>query len=143
MIGLFAIVGSVSLGAVSDRIGRKTAITIGLGAQVAAFGLFFNAESVTTLYLGAAVFGFFYGSFATLFPALVGDLFGPAHAGTIGGFIFGAAGLLGAWGPALAGYLHDVHGDYRLAFFFCVLIAACALLLFGLLPKPRRPQITP
>ena len=142
IIGLFALIGSVSLGALSDRIGRKAAIVVGLGAQVAAFGLFFNAESVTTLYLGAAAFGFFYGSFATLFPALVGDLFGPAHAGTIGGFIFGAAGLLGAWGPALAGYLRDVHGDYHLAFFFCVLTAVCALLLFGLLPKPRRPPFT-
>ena len=137
IMGLFALIGSVSLGTVSDRIGRKAMMVFALASQVLAYVLFLNAESVTTLYVGAAAFGFFYGGIATLFPALVGDLFGPAHAGTIGGFIFAGGGILGAWGPALAGYLRDVHGDYRLAFFYCVLIAACALVLFALLPKPH------
>ncbi len=137
IMGLFALIGSVSLGTVSDRIGRKAMMVFALASQVVAYVLFLNAESVTTLYVGAAAFGFFYGGIATLFPALVGDLFGPAHAGTIGGFIFAGGGMLGAWGPALAGYLRDVHGDYHLAFFYCVLIAACALVLFALLPKPH------
>ena len=137
IMGLFALIGSVSLGTVSDRIGRKAMMVFALASQVLAYVLFLNAESVTTLYVGAAAFGFFYGGIATLFPALVGDLFGPAHAGTIGGFIFAGGGILGAWGPALAGYLRDVHGDYHLAFFYCVLIAACALVLFALLPKPH------
>ena len=137
IMGLFALIGSVSLGTVSDRIGRKAMMVFALASQVLAYVLFLNAESVTTLYLGAAAFGFFYGGIATLFPALVGDLFGPAHAGTIGGSIFAGGGILGAWGPALAGYLRDVHGDYHLAFFYCVLIAACALVLFALLPKPH------
>lgn len=139
IIGLFALAGSVSLGALSDRVGRKATIVIGLVSQVVAFVLFLNAGSMTALYLGAAAFGFFYGSFATLFPALVGDLFGPAHAGTIGGFIFGAGGLLGGWGPAIAGYLRDVHGDYHLVFLSCIVAAVCGLLLFTLLPRPRRP----
>ena len=137
IMGLFALIGSVSLGTVSDRIGRKAMMVFALASQVLAYVLFLNAESVITLYVGAAAFGFFYGGIATLFPALVGDLFGPAHAGTIGGFIFAGGGILGAWGPALAGYLRDVHGDYHLAFFYCVLIAACALVLFAILPKPR------
>ena len=138
IIGLFALIGSISLGPLSDRIGRKVAIVLALASQVVAFVLFLNADNTTVLYLGAAAFGFFYGGFASLFPALVGDLFGPAHAGSIGGFIFAGAGILGAWGPALAGYLRDVHGDYHLAFLACVLAAACALALFALLPQPRR-----
>jgi MFS family permease len=97
-----------------------------------------NAGSATTLYLGAAAFGMFYGSFATLFPALVGDLFGSAHAGAIGGFIFAVAGILGGWGPALAGYLRDVQGDYRLVFLSCAVPALCGLLLFAVQPRPQR-----
>lgn len=138
IIGLFSLVGSVLLGVLSDRIGRKAMMVFAFIAQLAAFALFLNAASATTLYMGAAAFGFFYGGVATLFPALVGDLFGPAHAGTIGGFIFAGGGILGAWGPAIAGYLRDVHGDYQFAFVLCVIAAACALLMFALLPTPRR-----
>jgi MFS family permease len=97
--GLFAFAGGITLGGLSDRIGRKPAMVLALSVQIAAFAVFFVAESSTVLYIGAAGFGFFYGGIATLFPALVGDLFGRAHAGAIGGFIFGGAGILGAWGP--------------------------------------------
>ena len=136
--GLFALVGSIGLGTLSDRVGRKPAMALGLCAQVAAFLIFLAAEDATLLYVGAATFGFFYGGVASLFPALVGDLFGRPHAGAIGGFIFGGAGILGAWGPAVAGYLRDVDGDYRFAFTLCAVVATCALLLFVLLPRPRR-----
>lgn len=138
VIGLFALVGSIFFGSLSDRIGRKMAIIISFVLQLIAFTLFFNATGVASLYLGAAAFGLFYGGFATLFPALVGDLFGSTHAGAIAGFIFGVAGILGGWGPALAGYLRDVQGDYRLTFLCCAISACCGLLLFVLLPRPRR-----
>jgi MFS family permease len=135
--GLFALLGSTALGALSDRVSCKSAMVLGFCVQVAAFLIFLKAENSTLLYVGAAAFGFFYGGVATLFPALVGDLFGRAHAGAIGGFIFGGAGILGAWGPAVVGYLRDVDGDYRLAFTLCALTAVFALLLFLFLPRPR------
>ena len=135
VIGLFALIGSIALGALSDRIGRKAAMALALCVQIAAFLIFLEADDSIMLYVGAAAFGFFYGGIASLFPALVGDLFGRTHAGAIGGFIFGGAGVLGAWGPAVAGYLRDVDGDYRLAFSLCALAATCALLLFLFLPR--------
>lgn len=135
VIGLFALIGSIALGALSDRIGRKAAMALALCVQIAAFLIFLEADDSIMLYVGAAAFGFFYGGIASLFPALVGDLFGRTHAGAIGGFIFGGAGILGAWGPAVAGYLRDVDGDYRLAFSLCALAATCALLLFLFLPR--------
>ena len=136
--GLFALIGSISLGTLSDRIGPKQAVLLSLCVQVIAFLIFLVAKDMVTLYLGAAAFGFFYGGIASLFPALVGDLFGRAHAGAIGGFIFGGAGIIGAWGPAVAGYLRDVDGDYRRAFILCALTIACSLVLFLVLPRPKR-----
>jgi OFA family oxalate/formate antiporter-like MFS transporter len=136
--GLFALIGSITLGALSDRIGRKPAMALAVAIEIVAFIIFYGSENAMSLYLAAAAFGFFYGEVASLFPALVGDLFGRAHAGAIGGFIFGIAGILGAWGPAIAGYLRDVEGDYRFAFILCALTAAASLLLFVLLPRPRR-----
>jgi MFS family permease len=135
IVGLFALVGSMLLGALSDRVGSKAALALALGSQVIGFILFWIAESAAFLNAGAVAFGFFYGGVATLFPSRVGDLFGSTHAGAIGGFIFAAGGLLGAWGPALTGYLRDVHGDFRLAFLLCVFSACLAFVLFMLLPR--------
>ena len=136
--GLFALIGSISLGTLSDRIGPKWAVLLSLCVQLVAFLIFLVAKDMVALYLGAAAFGYFYGGIASLFPALVGDLFGRAHAGAIGGFIFGGAGILGAWGPAVVGYLRDVDGDYRRAFILCALMVACSIALFLVLPRPKR-----
>ena len=143
IVGLFSLIGSFTLGPLSDHIGRKWAMTLGCGSQLLAYLTFLTADHAPALYIGAAAFGFFYGGTASLFPALVGDLFGRAHAGAIGGVIFGSAGMLGAWGPTIAGYLRDSDGDYRFAFTLCAVTATCALLLFTLLPRPRRRKGVP
>jgi MFS family permease len=136
VMGFSAFVGSLSLGPLSDRIGRKQGLTISLTFQVAAFVLLLSAKSLGVLYCGAAAFGFFYGSMATLFPALIGDFFGRLHAGAITGFLFAGAGTLGAWGPMIAGYLRDTSGSYHVAFVGSVVTSAIALVLFILTPKP-------
>ena len=136
IMGLCAFIGSLSLGALSDRIGRKQGLILSLTMHVVAYLLFVSAQSLTVLYCGAAAFGFFYGSMATLFTALIGDLFGRRHAGAIGGFLFAGAGVLGAWGPMIAGYLRDTTGSYHLAFMYAVVTSIVSLLLFAVTPKP-------
>jgi MFS family permease len=73
---------------------------------------------------------------ATLFTALIGDLFGRSHAGAIGGFLYAGAGVLGAWGPMIAGYLRDTTGSYRLAFTYAVATSIASFVLFVVTPKP-------
>lgn len=136
LMGLCALGGSLSLGPLSDRLGRKQGLILSFVLQVTAFVLFLSAQNIGLLYLGAAAFGFFYGGMATLFPALIGDFFGRRHAGAITGFLFAGAGMLGAWGPMIAGYMRDVTGSYRLAFTCGILTSTTALLLFLLTPKP-------
>ncbi|MGE0823541.1 MAG: MFS transporter [Candidatus Binatia bacterium] len=136
IMGLCSFIGSLTLGPLSDRIGRKQGLLISLVIHVIAYVLFFSTQSLVTLYCGAAAFGFFYGSMATLFSALVGDYFGRRHAGAIAGFLFAAAGVFGAWGPMIAGYLRDTTGSYHLAFTCAVATSLVALLLFVVTPKP-------
>jgi MFS family permease len=136
VMGFCAFVGSLSLGPLSDRIGRKQGLVISLILQVVAFLLFLSAHSLGQLYCGAAAFGFFYGSMATLFPALIGDFFGRLHAGAIAGFLFAGAGILGAWGPMIAGYLRDTSGSYHVAFACGIATSTFALGLFIFTPKP-------
>jgi len=136
IMGLCAFIGSLSLGSLSDRIGRKQGLMLSLAMHVVAYLLFVGAQSLTVLYCGAAAFGFFYGSVATLFTALIGDLFGRRHAGAIAGFLFAGAGVLGAWGPMIAGYLRDTTGSYHLAFIYAVVTSVLSLFLFAVTPKP-------
>lgn len=138
-VGLFALLGGVVLGALADRIGLRRAMLAGLGAQILAYGLLYFAEGAGLLFGGAALFGVFYGSFVALFPALVAQLYGLDHAGTIGGFIVGGGGLLGAWGPAAAGYVRDADGDFRRVFLLCFVTAVVAFGVFATLPRPPRP----
>jgi MFS family permease len=136
IMGFAALCGSLSLGPLSDRFGRKQGLALSLVLHVVAFVLFFSAQSLEALYLGAAAFGGFYGSMVALFPALIGDFFGRLHAGAIAGFLFATTGMVGAWGPMIAGYLRDVTGSYHLVFTLGVLTSATALLLFLVTPKP-------
>jgi len=136
-VGLFALIGGLGLGGLSDRIGPKAALMIGLAAQLVAYAVLHYAADRTLLFAGAAAFGIFYGSFVAMFPALVADLFGPAHAGTIAGVIVGGGGILGAWGPAAVGYLRDLDGDYHRGFSYCFLTAVATLGWFALLRRPR------
>ena len=140
IMGVCALMGNLSLGPLSDRIGRKSGMALSLSVQVAAYLLFLSAQSLGVLYAGAAAFGFFYGGFTTLLSALIGDFFGRLHAGAITGFLFAGAGILGAWGPMMVGYLRDVSGTYQPAFLYSAVTGSVALLLLLLTPRPAVAQ---
>jgi OFA family oxalate/formate antiporter-like MFS transporter len=75
-----------------------------------------GASGAVTLLAAAAAFGFAYGAVSALMPAVVTDFYGPAHAGSLVGLIFGLAGPAGGLGPVLAGWLFDTTGSYVAAF---------------------------
>lgn len=116
IIGGFSILGKITVGSASDRIGRKIAFII---CALFMAGVVFWLTMVTELwmfYLSAAIFGFSYGGQVPLFPALTGELFGLRHMGIIFGVIMLAAGVGGSIGPLLAGYVFDSTGSYSIAF---------------------------
>ena len=131
---------NLSPGPLSDRIGRRTGLAIVLSVQIAAFLLFFSAQSQAGVYAGAAAFGIFDGGLTTLLPALVGDFLGRLYAGSITGFLFVGVGMRGAWGPMIADNLRDVSGNYQLAFLYSAFTGGVALLLPLLTPRPTVPR---
>ncbi|PJK27436.1 MCT family MFS transporter [Minwuia thermotolerans] len=115
VIGVSSIAGRFLVGVVADRLGRlKTLIGVYIGlAVMLAFWHF--AREVWTLALFAAVFGTLYGGFAPLMPAIVADVFGVRHLGSILGVNYSGAGLGVLLGPTMAGLLFDLTGGYGLA----------------------------
>ena len=140
VLGVAAVAGRLAMGAISDRIGRRAAIAIGVVMQALAFLLYASAERLGVLYTATVVFGFSYGTISTLFPALIGDFFGRAQSGALVGVLFAVSGSMGAWGPLAAGLVYDATGAYTLAF---LAAAGLNLLALGLVliarPPPRAP----
>jgi MFS transporter, OFA family, oxalate/formate antiporter len=137
-LGLAAIAGRVALGTLSDRAGRRPALALSLGLQVAAFLGFAGAGSLSSLYLAAIVFGFSYGAVGALFPAVVADFFGRRHAGGLVGLMFAMSGSMSAWGPLGAGFIYDRTGSYGSAWLASAALNAVALGLCHWARPPRR-----
>lgn len=137
-LGAGAVAGRLTMGPISDRVGRKPALVFGTAAQAAAFYAYAHVASVPGLAAATIAFGYSYGAVSTLFPAAVADFFGRSAAGAIVGFLFMSAGSMAAWGPLAAGAMYDAYGSYAPAF---QLSAACnliAALVIGVTRMPRR-----
>jgi OFA family oxalate/formate antiporter-like MFS transporter len=136
-IGMAGIIGRLVMGSVSDRIGRRPAIGVGLVLQVAAFLGFAEVGALSGLYAASITFGFSYGAVSALFPAMVADFFGRGQAGSLVGILFAMAGSMAAWGPLSAGFIYDRTGSYGPAW---VGSAALNVLALGLLAWARPPR---
>lgn len=135
-LGVGSLAGRFAMGAVSDLIGRRPALGIALGLQAGAFVGLALAGGAPGLLAAAAVWGFGYGAVTALMPAIVGDFFGPAQAGTLVGVIFGIAGPTSALGPVMGGWAFDATGSYAGAFGAAAALNVVAL---GLLALARPP----
>ena len=134
-IGIGGLIGRLVMGPVSDRIGRKNAVMLALFLETVSFFGMAGTNSLWLLYLSAATFGFAYGGGVVVFPPLVADFFGRAHAGSIVGRIFATAGTMAAIGPYTAQVLRDALGNYRWAFLLSGIANGLALLLATRLPS--------
>jgi MFS family permease len=136
-LGAGAVAGRLVMGGVSDRIGRRPTIVIGMLLQALAFVGFATTRDVSGLAVTAFTFGYAYGTTSTMFPAIVGDFFGRQHAGALVGLLFMLAGSTAAAGPIIAGAVFDATGGYGPAFY---LAAAANIAGAGLLGAARTPH---
>jgi OFA family oxalate/formate antiporter-like MFS transporter len=121
-------------GAVSDKIGREKTMMIfysTLGLSILSFVLFAHVTVFFTIIVFiAALFG---GAPFALYPATVGDYYGPKFSTVNYGITYTAkawAGLISGW---LSGYLVLKFGSYKLPL---VLVAICCLMA-AILSNPK------
>ena len=97
--------------------------------QAVAIAWLIWAQSLSSLYIFALVYGFFYSGFGPSGAALISDTFGVKNIGAVLGLMEIGFGIGAAIGPAVGGYIFDVSGNYTVAF----IIAAVAMLVATLL----------
>ncbi len=128
-------------GYISDRIGRYQ--TMGLAFALEAMGILallsFIGRPLLFVILSGLVF-FAWGEIYSLFPAAIGDVFGPKYAATNYGIQYtakGTASIFASWGAA---WLFESWGSWEMVFWvavFCDLLAA-GLAFFWLRPLAHR-----
>jgi MFS family permease len=135
-LGVGSLAGRLIMGALSDAIGRRPALGISLGLQALSFAGLTLPTGAPSLLAAAAVYGFAYGAVTALMPAIVTDFFGPAHAGSLVGLIFGIAGPTAALGPVLGGWIFDVTRSYAWAFGGAAALNVVSLALLAAFARP-------
>lgn len=143
LVGLFGVAGQIGMGGLSDRIGREWAWTLStLGFAVCYLLLLMMRDdpSQALLWLMVAGQGALGYGMASIFGAILAEVFQCRRFGQI----FGAFGMLisigAACGPWLTGEFYDRTGNYDLAWWAA--LGACALSILGMwMGAPRKVRL--
>ena len=139
VIGAVSIVGRVTMGTVSDRLGGRRAVLLSFAVLISAFVWLQFTDSAWMLFAFVVAYGFAHGGFYTVMSPTVAELFGLRAHGAIFGMIYLWGTLGGALGPVVAGRLFDVQHTYHTAFLILLVLSVVALLLMlPVRPLPAR-----
>ena len=119
VVSLVGIPGQIALGHISDRVGREwiwTASCLGFAICFAALIALAYAPGLTLLYVMVGAQGALGYGVTSIMGAVVLEIFEGKQYGTIFGTLMLSALAGGAAGPLVTGILHDIHGNYTLAF---------------------------
>ena len=138
LVGLFNVIGCLSVGWLGARISKKWLLTgIYVGRSIA-MALFLLAPlSHLSVYVFSAVMGLLWLSTVPPTKALVGQIYGVRNYGLLAGVIFFGhqiGSFLGAW---LGGRVFDLTGTYDLAWAGAIAFGAFAAMMH--LPIDQRP----
>jgi MFS family permease len=111
-----SMVGRITLGMASDRLGRRKALIFCAFLEGVLLLWLIGASTAQALFLFGVLFGYFYGGHAPQLPALVGEAFGRENMGSLLGVATLFWGVGSAMGPFIAGYLLDLSGSYGWGF---------------------------
>jgi multidrug resistance protein len=135
--GVTLLVLSIPMGALSDRLGRKGPMIVGLALLAVSTLAFAYAESLPMLFAARLVQGAADGMTWIVGFALIADLYGPEERGRAMGLAMAGSSLGIIIGPVLGGWLYEI-GGIRLPFLFVAALAVADLIVFAFVaPRTR------
>ena len=136
-IGGISMAGRFVIGIGIDRIGNRRAMIICFILLIASLLWLQVAQELWMLYLFAVLYGLAHGGLFTIVSPITAEHFGLRAHGVLFGIVVFGGTVGGAIGPVLAGYIFDLSGSYRLAFWTCTVVAAIGLGLILSLRQAR------
>jgi MFS family permease len=135
-VGALSIVSGPLFGWLSDRLGRKLGMQVVYTLFTISYALVAADLPNPFLYLSIGIFGLAVWSIPTIMTAAVGDYVAPDRAVRAFGFVtlfFGAGQIAG---PAMAGAMADLTGNFNMAFGCAAVLTAGAVVLTQFLKPP-------
>jgi len=134
--GATMLVVSMPMGAVSDRVGRRAPMLMGLSALAVSTLLFAYAARLPSLFGARLVQGAADATTWVVGFALVADLYAPEERGRVTGIILGGKSVAYMVGPSIGGWLYEI-GGIRMPFVFVTGMAALTTAGFAWLRLPE------
>ncbi|MGC2741668.1 MAG: oxalate/formate MFS antiporter [Candidatus Angelobacter sp.] len=134
--------GRIFWGWFSDFVGREMAMFIPFVLQALCLVamLKFGRTSGDLFILTMVLVFFTWGSMFALFPAIIGDYYGPQCATSNYGFLYTAKGVASIGGGGIAAALYVKYGNWDVAFYITAaltLVSALCILALRFMPLPR------
>ena len=151
LIGLCAIIGTLVLGHLSDRHGRRGWLSFSYHLRAVGFAIVLLSMGVSflgipplglaPLLVGMMLVGLSWNAVIGITAAYASDRFGVASLGTIYGAMFAVMPLGSGLGAYLGGLFYDIRGTYDVAIWSnLALLVAAAFLVFIRERQPALPQ---
>ena len=133
--GVTLLIVSIPMGAVSDRIGRKGPMVIGLAALLVATVVFAFADRLPWLFAARLTQGAADAVAWVVGFALLADLYGPDERGRMTGIVMSGSSIAYMIGPTIGGWLYDI-GGMRVPFLATAAATAVVLLAWMVAELP-------
>ena len=136
--GMGSVVGRVTAGALSDRIGTGLTMRIAFALQIMALVALLWLPSRETLLGSLATFGAGFAAADTMIAKAIPEVFGMRAIGAIMGVLTLGWRAGAALGPVGAGFLYDATGSYSVPFGAAPLVVVASWALFATATSRRR-----
>ena len=133
-VSLFSVAGRLGSGFFGDRLDKRHVIAVSLFLQFVGTMVFAFSSELWHLAIFVVTWGVGFGASIPVRFALIADLFGRRHYGSIMGTLMTTSAIFGVIAPVLVGWIFDIRGNYREPFAlmaFSVLIAIPMILTLG------------
>lgn len=139
-VGMF---GKVLFGYLTDFVDTRAALMVSIGFQVCGILLLLIAKSYPMLILVGAVFGMGMGGMVPLWGSLIGQHFGRESFGRVMGLMGPCMLPIQVVGVPYAGLVHDLTGEYTIAYwtYLGVYLLATICLLTLRRPAPEQSNL--
>ena len=133
-MSIFSVAGRLGSGFFGDRVDKRHVIAVALLFQFIGTIVFAFSVELWHLAVFVVTWGFGFGASIPVRFALIADLFGRRHYGSIMGSLMTISAVFGVIAPVLVGWIFDIRGNYREPFAlmaFTILIAIPMILTLG------------
>ena len=152
LIGAAAVIGSLYMGHLSDKHGRRWLLSASYNLRALGFVVVLLSMGVPalgipplglgTLLAGVLLVGFSWNSVVSITAAYTSDRYGIGNLGTIYGTMFAVMPIGSGLGAFLGGLFYDVRGTYDIAIWSNILLLLVAMALVSFRGERRPPELS-